>query len=88
MRGKDFLAQKQPKTSKFLNICVKTGGCGTLFNASDRGWSVAITMEISDQLSWKWRKLRHVFGDTLSYGAGPPVILYSSVAQIGSNNAL
>ena len=58
---------------------VKTEGCRTLFNAQDHGWSVAITMETSDKFSWKWRKLRHVFGDTLSCQAGPPVIWYRAV---------
>ncbi len=30
--------------------------------------------EFWDQLSWKWRQIRHVFGDTFLCRALPPVI--------------
>ena len=50
-----------------------------LLNASDRGWSMVITTSKRNQLSWRWRQIRHVFGATClteeSIGAFPPVIV-------------
>ena len=61
------------------NFRKNPGGEMLLLNPQDRGWSVVITMSKRNQLSWRWRQIRYVFGatclteDAKHYGLCSPI---------------